>query len=490
MFGWRRRNDGFEWREYVRTTILVRRRNRRERLGEAGIAAVGGLKAAGERGALAGAKGAQALGRGAKAAGQQGVVIGAAGAGALGRGAMAAGRQGLAFGLAGVRATDEKLRAGLPGALAATQGLVTTCGRAIATAAAFVWGVVRACALGITRISAPALAATWERIEPSILKLRKPGVTLVLAAVAAVCFSGSFRRIAANGFSIEIFFALVIGTVITCALLAAWLADGAPAWLAAGASGTGRGIGRMAETLQGFAPSGASLSRIGTIAVVLLVVLGGGWLIWRGGAALIGSTPSLEGRGIALSGDTLRVAKTTVGLAGIEAPLSGQTCQSAGSRSWHCDRAARSALVRLLDDGNVSCELSGRDDDGRQLATCHVGEKDIAAELVRGGHVFAESGLFAKYGSLESEARAAKAGVWSGEAARPADYRAQKWANAKREAPDGCPIKGNVKGGRRLYVLPWSQDYERVRVSRSRGERWFCSEGDAQAAGWKPSERS
>ena len=35
MFGWRKRNDGFEWREYVRTTILVRRRNRRERVGEA-----------------------------------------------------------------------------------------------------------------------------------------------------------------------------------------------------------------------------------------------------------------------------------------------------------------------------------------------------------------------------------------------------------------------------------------------------------------------
>jgi hypothetical protein len=34
MFGWRKRNDGFEWREYVRTTILVRRRNRRDRVGE------------------------------------------------------------------------------------------------------------------------------------------------------------------------------------------------------------------------------------------------------------------------------------------------------------------------------------------------------------------------------------------------------------------------------------------------------------------------
>ena len=45
-----------------------------------------------------------------------------------------------------------------------------------------------------------------------------------------------------------------------------------------------------------------------------------------------------------------------------------------------------------------------------------MGETDIAAELVRNGHVFAETGFFATYGSLESEAREAKAGIWRGEA--------------------------------------------------------------------------
>ena len=63
MLGWRRRKDGFEWREYVRTTILVRRKNRRDRIVRAGGAAVDGLKVAGERGAAAGAIGAQASAR-------------------------------------------------------------------------------------------------------------------------------------------------------------------------------------------------------------------------------------------------------------------------------------------------------------------------------------------------------------------------------------------------------------------------------------------
>ena len=75
-------------------------------------------------------------------------------------------------------------------------------------------------------------------------------------------------------------------------------------------------------------------------------------------------------------------------------------------------------------------------------------------------------------------------------ATRPSDYRAQKWEEAKREAPDGCPIKGSVRGSRRYYVVPWARGYERVQVSRSRGERWFCSESEAQEAGFKPAEQS
>jgi hypothetical protein len=130
------------------------------------------------------------------------------------------------------------------------------------------------------------------------------------------------------------------------------------------------------------------------------------------------------------------------------------------------------------------------DTNGQALGSCKIGDRDIAAELVRGGHVFAETGLFSSYGTLEQEARAAKLGVWGGDAERPTDYRAHKWQDAKREAPDGCPIKGGVKRGQRIYVLPWSREYASTRVSAGRGERWFCSESEAQAAGWKPADRS
>jgi len=470
MFGWRRRKDGFEWHEYVRTTILVRRRNRRERVQKAGKAAVEGLKAAGERGAVAGAIGAQALGRGAKAAG----------------------RQGLAMGVAGARAADGGLRAGLP----VVGDAVSALARNLHWGAAVLWAGVRAGALRLAAALAPFSAAGWRRSKPALSKLRKPGITVTLAIVAGVAFVGSLRRIAANGFNGDIFIALVIGTVITCALLAAWCSEGAPAWLAATLRSVARGMGSLASPLRNLGASSAKIAQGASIMVALALVVGVGWLLWRAAAALpsiAGLTDpaaTVEGRAVALSGDTLRIAKTTIRLSGIEAPLNGQTCRTARSRRWRCDRAAKAALAHLVGGGRITCTLSGLDDTGHHLGACRRGEKDIAEELVRDGHAFAEAGLFATYGSVESEAREAKVGLWRGEAARPSAYRAQKWEDAKRAAPDGCPIKGDVKRGRRLYVLPWSRGYQRVRISRSRGERWFCSEAEARAAGWKPAERS
>ncbi|SMH40474.1 hypothetical protein SAMN02982922_2332 [Mesorhizobium australicum] len=52
----------------------------------------------------------------------------------------------------------------------------------------------------------------------------------------------------------------------------------------------------------------------------------------------------------------------------------------------------------------------------------------------------------------------------------------------------GCNIKGNIAiGGERIYHVPGQSYYSDTRVSPMRGERWFCSEADARAAGWRRS---
>lgn len=80
------------------------------------------------------------------------------------------------------------------------------------------------------------------------------------------------------------------------------------------------------------------------------------------------------------------------------------------------------------------------------------------------------------------------------EAAKPL----QKSGNllAAKESPKGppspsstCAIKGNVNAkGERIYHLPGSRLYSRVAMT-GQDERWFCSEQEAKAAGWRPARR-
>ena len=62
----------------------------------------------------------------------------------------------------------------------------------------------------------------------------------------------------------------------------------------------------------------------------------------------------------------------------------------------------------------------------------------------------------------------------------------------------GCNIKGNISwsndkkldriSGNKLYHIPGMKDYEITKISRT-GERWFCTESEAIASGWKKAPR-
>jgi endonuclease YncB( thermonuclease family) len=206
------------------------------------------------------------------------------------------------------------------------------------------------------------------------------------------------------------------------------------------------------------------------------------------------SEPPIVGRAFALGGDTLRIGRQTVRLDGIEAPDRDQTCPRGEHRRWRCGEAAQAALSRLVSGRQVHCAPAGKDDTGTVRATCTMGKIDLAAALVEGGHVLAESGLLPRYGSEQARAEKDKAGMWAGGATpeRPEAWRTRLWNEARAKAPEGCPIKGKVAGRRgdtvKTYHLPWSPAYLRLRVVSARGERWFCSEADARAAGFAPAE--
>jgi endonuclease YncB( thermonuclease family) len=503
MLGWRRRNDGFEWREYVRTTILVRRKNRRDRIKDAGIAAVGNIKAAGQRGAAAGAEGAKAVGRGAAQAGQQGAKLGAAGAKlgaagakigaggakAFGAGAVRFAHRGAEFGAVGARAGAAKARASIP----VIGTYLQRFGAAIIAAAAYTWAVLRTLAGIVGDYLGPPLA-------PLARFLRQRGIRLAVLLAGCVALLGGIIRARADGFVQDTWIVLLIGIVLLGALFLAHGPEALPERIrqplhSAGATARGGLAALFARPSMHLALAGGAIVLLLLGGYALLPASGptsttsGSVRADRGSADAPETTTAsiagtLRGTARALSGDRLRVGKTVVSLSGIEAPELNQSCTNADGKSWNCGQSARQALARLVRGRRVNCEVSGG------TGSCTVGETDIAAELVRRGHVFAESGFFSSYGGIEGEAQEARAGIWDGEPLRPADYRTQRWNEAQEAAPDGCPIKASVRRGRRYYLVPWADGYDRLRVVESRGGRWFCSEEEAKRAGFQPSGQS
>jgi hypothetical protein len=64
-------------------------------------------------------------------------------------------------------------------------------------------------------------------------------------------------------------------------------------------------------------------------------------------------------------------------------------------------------------------------------------------------------------------------------------------SHAATQMPRSCDIKGNIsiETGERIYHVPGQKYYAATRISPQYGERWFCSEAEARAAGWRKARR-
>lgn len=205
----------------------------------------------------------------------------------------------------------------------------------------------------------------------------------------------------------------------------------------------------------------------------------------------------INGKARVIDGDTIDVAGTRLRLEGIDAPETGQTCTaregwlrrvalpSASTPTWECGGSATRALIKLIGGNEVACRPTGTDKYERTLAICHVGGLDINGEMVRQGHAWAFVKYSQRYASVEAEARTARRGIWQAPTMPAWEHRAQSWQTAEPKAPGGCAIKGNITNHGRIYHLPWSPWYGKTKIDESRGERWFCSESEAVAAGWR-----
>ena len=186
-----------------------------------------------------------------------------------------------------------------------------------------------------------------------------------------------------------------------------------------------------------------------------------------------------------VDGDTIVVEGTTYRLHGIDAPEAGQRCDTSGSGTWSCGKEAIGALEELVLGRKVVCDNRGEDDYDRVIAVCRADGRNVNAAMVGIGMAWAFRRFSEDYVAVEEAAQAAGVGVWRAPTQTPWDYRAQRWEVAAQEAPEGCPIKGNISRNGRIYHAPWSPWYTRTKLSVDKGERWFCTEAEALEAGWR-----
>lgn len=57
------------------------------------------------------------------------------------------------------------------------------------------------------------------------------------------------------------------------------------------------------------------------------------------------------------------------------------------------------------------------------------------------------------------------------------------------QPPPDCIIKGNISpSGEKIYHVPGGKYYSRTQIDPSDGERWFCTEHEAESNGWRRSK--
>lgn len=195
----------------------------------------------------------------------------------------------------------------------------------------------------------------------------------------------------------------------------------------------------------------------------------------------------------AFDGDSFTLAGQHIHLAGIEAPELGQLCPRASEREAQCGLLAGYELRKRLqlESRPLRCWPQGPEKDGGVTATCAAGDDDVALQLLDAGQALALPDAQIDYRLAEEKARAAGLGLWAGGLTPPWDWRKER-ERTKAPGPDqGCVIAGIIEnGGTRRYYGPLDPDYGAKTIRPEKGERWFCSEAAARAAGWRRPDES
>jgi endonuclease YncB( thermonuclease family) len=215
-------------------------------------------------------------------------------------------------------------------------------------------------------------------------------------------------------------------------------------------------------------------------------------------------------------GDTLILDGVIYRLDGIEAPQTDQTCLDDKGAAWTCGIEARDRLREYVGKGEVRCTDRGPDSvyRKRRIGDCSVAGEAIGINqwLVQQGWALnLDRSAKGRFKADRDNASANRMGLWKGCFVSPEALRrftistaallgaacpkANNWPVREKLFPDtpamptGCAIKGRIvlrsqlTGYPGIYHLPSCRSYDRTKNPH----RWFCSEQEAQAEGFRKS---
>jgi micrococcal nuclease len=197
-----------------------------------------------------------------------------------------------------------------------------------------------------------------------------------------------------------------------------------------------------------------------------------------------------------VDGDTIEVqiagATYRVRYIGIDTPETVDPRRPVGCYG----REASERNHHLVEGKTVGLEkdVSETDDFGRLLRYVWVDGEMVNATLVREGYAVASTyppdvkhqELFL---SLQREAIEAGRGLWGAACATPTPAPATGVCDYSGTGQR--LIKGNISQStsEKIYHVPGGEFYDKTVIDESAGERWFCTEQEAVAAGWRRSKQ-
>ncbi|GIL74877.1 hypothetical protein Vretimale_2462 [Volvox reticuliferus] len=259
----------------------------------------------------------------------------------------------------------------------------------------------------------------------------------------------------------------------------------------------------------------ASITHVASLTGRTLLAGFASCIVFAANAVAADAPKVIEGPARVVDGDTLVINGDRIRLYGVDAPESAQQCLDARGASYPCGLVSKDALAKKVGSSPVRCEVKNTDQYGRNVSVCSLkasaGAEDLNAWLVNNGHAVAYRQYSKEYVPLEDAAHTASKGIWQGQFQVPSEWRkankrteAGPVASAVAYAPpaaavaaggdpvpqcaNGPAIKGNINaGGEKIYHVPSGRFYDSVRIDLKDGERFFCTETEAKAAGWRPS---